>query len=154
MVTGRAGVSSGDSVGSGGEVGKLAGDGVSRGDSKIEGGWRGKSEVAGGVGDAAWMDCLVDVGTGADDVNAGVVKFTVSDRVFDVEANCGGEIGEGREMTSDIEVKTKVEDGETEGVTDRNLTSVPAWACLDPTSDEHPVIKKERQMIGTIAFVH
>lgn len=90
-----AGVSRGDGnvgsdkVGSGGEVGKLVGDGLGRGDSKSKVGWRGKSGITGGVGDAVWTDGIVDVGIGSGDVNAGVVKFRVSDRGFGLDGNSG-----------------------------------------------------------------
>lgn len=128
----RGGVSSGDrnaggdTVGSGGEVGKRVDDGAGKGDSKSEVGWRGKSGATGDVGDAVWMDGLIDVGVDSDDVNAGMVKFSVSDSVAGVEGLCGT-VGEGIEIVSDVEAMAKVEvgKGNIEGVMGRNVTAVP-----------------------------
>ena len=79
----------GDSVGSGSEVGTPVGDGVGKGDSKNEVGWRGKSGVTVGVGDAIWVGGKINVGVDSGEVKVGVVKFRVSVKVFPVTSKLG-----------------------------------------------------------------
>jgi hypothetical protein len=126
------------------------------GDSKSEVGWRGKTGSTAAVGDTTWTDKVVDVGIGSSEVNAGMVKFKVSDRTLGVEGKFGLEGGKGIEITSDVEamVKVAVGDGVTEGVTGRNTTSVLFCVAVEPTSGPHAAIKAKRQMIARAAFPH